>query len=127
MPLLCLFLIPGLDDVMKAKGQRVALYATLAWSATVQCIGAFTYDKSWNDRQIFVARLPSAAKPFSFLTEDEAQEFAAKNRGLFIGPYYCNIDFTYCRHRLWSFADNEILYYVKNFRVTRDRRARMTL
>jgi hypothetical protein len=127
MPLLCLFLIPALDEVMNIKGRRAAFYAALAWSVAVQCIGAFTYDKSWNDRQIFVARLPSVAKPFSFLTEEEAQDFAAKNKGLFIGPSYCNIDFTYCRHRLWSFADNEILYYVKNFRVTRDRRAWMTL
>jgi hypothetical protein len=127
MPLLCLFLIPVLDDVMKVKWQRLAFSVSLAWSAAVQFVGAFTYDKSWNDRQIFVARLPAVAKPYSFLTEEEAHAFVEKNNGSYIGPSYCNVDFTFCRHRLWSFADNEILYYVRNYRITRSRRARMTL
>jgi hypothetical protein len=127
IPLLCLFLIPGLEDVMTAPRKRAVYFAALAWCVFVQFVGAFTYDKSWNDRQIFVARLPAVAKPFAFLTEDEARAFVEKNKGQYIGPSYCNIDFTYCRHRLWSFADNEILYYAKNFRVTRARRARMTL
>jgi hypothetical protein len=109
MPLLCLFFIPVLDDVMRKKSTRFALWAALSWSVVVQFVGAFTYDKSWNDRVIFVARLPSVAAPFSFFTEEEARDFVAKNNGTFIGPSYCNIDLTFCRHRLWSIADSEIL------------------
>jgi hypothetical protein len=127
IPLLCLFLIPALDDILAVPRKRALYAAAFTWSIAVQVIGAFTYDKSWNDRQIFVARLPAVAKPISFLTEEEAQDFVAKNRGQYIGPSYCNIDFTYCRHRLWSVADNEILYYLRNFRITRSRRSRMTL
>ena len=127
IPLLCLFMIPVLDDVMKTKARRAAFAAALAWSVVVQFVGAFTYDKTWNDRQIFVARVPTAVKPFSFLTEREAREFVERRHAEYIGPSYCNIDFTYCRHRLWSVEDSEIIYYLTHFRAARALRLRMTL
>lgn len=127
MPLLCLFMVPALDEVFAKKTTRLAFYAALSWSIFVQFVGAFTYDKSWNDRVVYVARLPTEAKPFSFLTEKEAEDFVQKNHGTYIGPSYCNIDYTFCRHRLWSIADAEILYFIEEHRATRARRAPMTL
>lgn len=121
-PIIALCLAPVIDDVFRTKWQRAAFAAAFAWSVGVQFVGAFSYDKSWNDREIFVVRLPGARKPFAILNEPEARSFAKTNHGTYLGPSFCNIDYSYCRSRLWSVRDSMLIYYVTHFRQTRRER-----
>jgi hypothetical protein len=85
-------------------------------------IGAFAYDKVWNERVMYVTRLPDVAPPFILRTKAQAQALAKQPGGEYFGPTPCNVDFTFCRFRLWSWADSIIGYYVVNFREARKQR-----
>lgn len=122
VPYLVLFLLPVIEPLTRTPVRRAILGAALAWSVFVQGLGAMTYDRSWNLRLIFVARLARLPDPVSFLDEGEARGYAEAHDGTFIGPSLCDIDLPFCRHRLWSFADSMILYQFTHYAETRARR-----
>ena len=95
---------------------------TLLCLGCVVTIGAFAYDKSWNDREVFLVEFPGGVKPIIRFTEANAERLARARGGTHRGPIYCNIDWPECRRRLWSHEDSIIAYHISDFEVTRKRR-----
>jgi hypothetical protein len=93
-PLLALLCIPVLDEVLARRAWRLAFSLALAWSLIVQLAGAFLYTPwGWNARLL-----------------DANGTRADVDRPLY-------------RHRLWSFSDWQILYFLANADVARADRA----
>jgi hypothetical protein len=122
VPLLVVFIAPVIDWIWEAKTRRLVFSAALAWSCFVQFVGAFAYDKSWNERLMHVVLVPTSPKPSAHFTQAAAEALAQKTGGTYIGTTFCNIDLTYCRYRLWSIEDNIIGYYIARFREARRNR-----
>ncbi len=121
IPFLVLFIVPALEWIWVSRMRQGLFYTAIAWSCFVQLIGAFAYDKTWNDRQVFVVELPDS-RPLLRLSEANAIETARARGGKYTGPVWCNIDWRDCRRRLWSHEDNIIGYYISDFGTARKRR-----
>ncbi|HEY6557075.1 MAG TPA: hypothetical protein VI072_07365 [Polyangiaceae bacterium] len=121
MPFLALFMLPVLDDVLARPLSRVLYGALLAWSVFVQALGAFSYDRTWNERELFVVEF-AEGRTQALLTEPEARAVAKSDGGKYLGPSLCNIDFPWCRSRLWSWRDSIILYQIQRYNWTRANR-----
>lgn len=115
IPLLTIFLVPVIETVWKHKPILVPFAAALGWSVFVQVVGAYSYDKTWNDRILHVVRVPRVHQPFAAPTQAEAVQIAKLRGGAYVGPTRCDIDTVYCRHRLWSTEDNAIFYSLGRF------------
>jgi hypothetical protein len=122
VPYLSLGLLPIVEPLTKKGIRRAVSFALLGWSVFVQGLGAWSYDRYWNLRQIFVIRLPGAVDPVAFLDEDTAQRKATETGGTYLGPTSCDIDFSFCRHRLWSLEDNLIRFQIDYFAASRSKR-----
>jgi hypothetical protein len=122
VPLLVLFLVPALESIWESRAKKGLFITALVWSCLVQLVGAFAYDKSWNDREVFMVELPGGTKPVIRFTEANAEQLARTRGGTYRGPIYCNIDWPECRRRLWSHEDSIIAYHIADFGVTRKRR-----
>jgi hypothetical protein len=122
LPFLTLFLLPVLEAATATTARRAMFSVALVFSIFVQALGAFSYDKLWNERELFLVRLPDRDDPVTLLTEDRAREVARQHNGALVGSKYCNIDFPECRYRLWTVTDNLILYQLRNYRQARARR-----
>lgn len=125
VPYLTLFLVPVINELVETKARRALFAAALGWSAAVQAIGALSYDRLWNRRTLYVTRVPNSKKPVAFTEEDAARRFADSQNGRYLGPTICDIDFDFCRHRLWSIGDSVVLYQLTHFRESRSRRMPM--
>jgi hypothetical protein len=124
VPVLVLCLLPIIHSLTTGRLRPILFGLALAWATFVQFIGAFSYDKLWNERTLHVVQLPGVGKPQTFFDAELAQELAQDSGGTYLGPTKCNIDVIYCRYRLWSVKDSIILYYWKNFSEARTHRAR---
>ena len=125
VPYLVLSLLPIAENLTKTPARRMAFGALFAWSVFVQALGALTYDRSWNLRQLFVVRVPGVLEPIGLFSEPEARLYAEARQGSYLGPSFCDIDYPFCRFRLWSLKDNMILYQLDHFEETRSRRLPM--
>ena len=95
---------------------------TLAWSVFVQALGAMSYDKAgWNERAAHSVLLPGWNRRIVF-THDEAMRLVREHGGEYVGPHRCNMDYKFCRHRLWSIEDNQIWYYITHYTEAREKR-----
>jgi hypothetical protein len=122
VPYLSLGLLPIAGDLFSTKMRATATAAALAWSVFVQALGAMSYDRYWNLRRVFVIRVPTHIEALDYTDEEAAKSDAERYHGSYIGPSYCDIDYTFCRHRLWSLNDNLILYQSTHFTLSRDGR-----
>jgi hypothetical protein len=122
-PFLVLFIVPVLGRVMAKWELKALAGVALAWSIFVQALGAFSYDRTWNEREHFLVQFPTSDTPTPFLHEERAHELAEERGGKYLGPTLCNIDISYCRRRLWSWEDSIILYQITHFAETRARRS----
>jgi hypothetical protein len=122
MPLLTLFILPVLESATATTVRKAVFGVALVFSIFVQALGAFSYDKLWNERELFLVRLPNQPEPVTLLSEEKARAMARQHQGVLVGTKYCNIDFPECRDRLWSIRDNLILYQLENYRQARARR-----
>ena len=125
VPLLVVFMAPVIDEVTAGRVRMAAFGVLLSWSIFVQGLGAFSYDRSWNLRLVYMVRVPGKALPASFTTEEEAKRHAAETHGEILGWSHCDIDLRYCRPRLWSWTDNLIAYQIENFAKARAARLHM--
>ena len=114
VPLLIIFLVP----LVSAGMLRTALPATLffvflCWSIVVQAYGAWTFEPTaWNGRHIYVVEEPNGFER-NYLTHRESQIVAAEVQGS-IRIERANIDSPKYRHRLWSLADNPIIFMMRH-------------
>jgi hypothetical protein len=124
VPVLMLCLIPMFGWATAGRVRPAVLGVAVAWATFVQFVGAFTYDKFWNDRTLYVVQLPGNPRPQSFFDPEDAEAVAQDSNGTYLGPSKCNIDVVDCRYRLWSLRDNIIGYYLKHFNDARAHRPR---
>ncbi|HMJ10342.1 MAG TPA: hypothetical protein VK524_02995, partial [Polyangiaceae bacterium] len=124
VPVLMLCLIPMLSWALAGRVRPAVFGVAVAWAAFVQCIGAFTYDKMWNERTLYVVQPPDGGTPHAFYDAESAEELAQDSNGTYLGPTKCNVDVVYCRYRLWSLQDNIITYYLTHFSEARAHRPR---
>jgi hypothetical protein len=94
-PLVVLLCLPVLDWILDRGALRAAFAVAIGWSVLVQAVGAFAYSPpAWNARVID----PSGRQ--------------------------ANIDLPEYRHRLWSFRDWQIAYFLARFpQAAAERRA----
>jgi hypothetical protein len=122
MPLLALFIVPVLKAATATELRRAVFGVAFSFSVLVQALGAFSYDRTWNDRELFLVQVPGRIEPLALLSEDEARGVARDRGGRSIGSKLCNIDFPDCRYRLWSMEDSLIVYQLTHFGEARARR-----
>ncbi len=121
-PLLCLFLLPVLRPIWRSRVLQAIFAALIMWSFCVQVIGAFSYDKAgWNERMLHAVLLTGWERRM-VLTREEAMELIEEKGGKYLGVHYCNMDYPFCRHRLWSVRDTQIGYYATHFLEARAKR-----
>lgn len=124
VPFLSLFVAPVLDTIASRWFLRWAFGVTVGWSIAVQALGAWAYDKSWNERTIFLVQQPDGSTKRAYDDYYEAEALAQRTGGKIVKRYQCNVDVLRCRYRLWSLEDNILTYYVKNGQEARQRRWR---
>jgi hypothetical protein len=125
VPFLVLCLLPVVQYLTETLARRAVFSVAFAWSVFVQALGALSYDRYWNLRQLFVVRIPEISDPKGLFTEEEARAYADLHHGSYLGSSFCDIDFTYCRFRLWSLEDSIIYFQFTHFAETRARRLPM--
>ncbi|MBN1656532.1 MAG: glycosyltransferase family 39 protein [Deltaproteobacteria bacterium] len=122
VPLLMIFMIPVISVVVRNKLLLSIYSVTLAWSVFVQALGAMSYDKAgWNERLAYTVVLPGWDRRILF-DQDEAMRLVQEHGGEYVGTYGCNMDYQFCRHRLWSITDNQIWYYITHYSEARKKR-----
>ncbi len=116
MPLLAIMLVPAIDRLAARRIFDSIFALLLAWSIAVQFVGAFAFDVvGWNARlQEHAINMPPLSAPI-----DVADGGARAHPGSRVIKVRADIDRPRYRHRLWSFKDNQILYYIMNFRSCR--------
>ena len=122
VPFLMLFMAAVIDSLWARSVPRYLFAVAVGWSIAVQALGAFSYDKSWNERTYFVLEDPDGNRVRIADNAYEAQSIVQEIGGKFVGQYHCNVDVPRCRYRLWSMEESILLYYVKNFGHARRRR-----
>ena len=126
MILLALLSLPVIERVAASRKLQAACLLLFGYSFAVQVIGAFVYDVSgWNGRIVWEVVDPSTAERLSF---DDRQTAArtAQRLGGSIRRSELNVDAPEHRHRLWSWTDSPLVYYVTRVSAARERRKRTT-
>jgi hypothetical protein len=121
MPFLAVLLVPVFERLGNWRTARIACGLLLAWSVGVQVIGAFAYESvGWNARLAgFEVKLPGRAETLMVSDRAEVDRLLAANPGTQARERRLDIDSPDHRSRLWSVADNPILYYAANFAASR--------
>jgi len=84
-PLLAVLCVPALDRVLERRAWRIVFFAALAWSVLVQIVGVFAYTP------------------------------LAWNARVLDSGEHADVDAPQYRHRLWSFHDWQIAYFMRRF------------
>jgi hypothetical protein len=115
-PLLAIILVPVIDWLASRKIYASLFALLVAWSIAVQFVGAFAFDGvGWNARLVERAvNRPGRSAPIVV-----ADGTARANPNSRVIKVRADIDQPRYRHRLWSFTDNQILYYIINFQSCR--------
>ena len=123
MPLLAVFLIPVLDTIWKRKVLLSAFGTLLAWSVLVQVVGAFAYDvTSWNGMREYELSMPGRGQPVSVIGDAEAGRLVRAEGARVLRVHTMDVDRPEYRYRLWSVRDNQIFYFLRTFRESRERK-----
>ncbi len=124
-PILALLVVPAVPGILASRWRRIAFGALVAWSIAVQAIGAFAYDTSgWNARPAYEVQLGTSGT--LTVDEDEAARLVRDRGGRVVGREPMEIAQPRWRHRLWSFGDNQIAFYVTRFGPSRENRSRQS-
>jgi Flp pilus assembly protein TadD len=115
VPFLTLLLTPVVERILAAASLRRIFATMVCWSILVQAVGAFAFEfGGWNGRRVSRFVMPGDAEPTE--TDDPAEVFALRMRpGLLEDSVEQNIDLPRYRHRLWSWSDSQILFYLRHF------------
>jgi hypothetical protein len=118
MPLLAILLAPAIERVASRKIYGSIFALLLAWSIAIQFVGAFAFDGvGWNARiEEHTVNLSHRSAP---IVADGTTRANPNSRLIRVRA---DIDKPRYRHRLWSFKDNQILYYIMNFQFCRKNR-----
>jgi hypothetical protein len=126
MILLAFLSLPVIERITASRALQAACLLLFGYSLAVQAVGAFIYDVSgWNGRIVWEVTVPGTTERPSFDDAAEAEQ-CAQQRGGHIRRRALNIDAPEHRHRLWSWADSPLVYYVTKARASRERRKRTT-
>jgi hypothetical protein len=111
--------IPIVDSLWIKDWARWCCVPLLAWSITVQLLGAFAYDLyGWNNRAGYACVGPGP-DAVTFIADVDHLDTCSKLTGTRLLPVHANIDLALFRNRLWSWHDSQILYYLRNWEDTR--------
>jgi len=125
MPLLALLLIPVMERVFRRKPLAIVFGILLGWSAGVQVVGAYAYDLiGWNNKVSYELAFPGHSTHRRLSDEAEILQLIQKEGAKIVGKSTLDIDRPEYRHRLWSWSDSPIVYYLKNFAKARQTKQR---
>jgi len=125
MPLLAALLMPVVGWIFQSR-RRLTVFLVLGlWSVFAQVVGAFAYDlEGWNALKTYEILVEGEREPRLILDGEEARRLtdggAKLNRVI-----AKDVDRPEYRHRLWSIADNPIVYYTTHFRQARQAKREM--
>jgi hypothetical protein len=121
MPLLAVMLVPAMNWICRKKAALVTFLVLLAWSVTVQVLGAWAYNlETWNAPvSAFDVYLPGEFTPEVVADSDQVQRIAATRPVEYVNPITADIDKPQHRRRLWSLTDNQIRHLMASFTESR--------
>ena len=123
LPYCVLFALPTVELLRRSRMWQAVFSLLLLWSVFVHALGALSYDMDgWNARRGFVVQSARGGQPSYTVSRDEAEDLS-KLTGAHVQPAILNIDFLPHTSRLWSFADNQIGYYLTHFGQAREVRS----
>lgn len=119
--LLALFVAPVLDTVFRRRWILAISVVLIAWSVGVQVLGAFAYNlRDWNARVAgYAVQVPGTSDPEIVADLDIADRLIEKSGGRVVGVVRLDVNSPEHRHRLWSWRDQQIGYYLRNFAESR--------
>ena len=124
MPFFVLMLIPVVDRICRKKAVLAVFLVLLAWSAAMQVLGVLAFDMfGWNKRAMAKVYLADRSDPVLVSSKRELDDLARSHKIRRVEEFSMDIDEPPYRHRLWSLSDNQILFYLQNFREARDTKA----
>lgn len=108
---------------LAARRWRMAVVGVLTlWSFGVQVVGAYAYDvSSWDGRAAYDV-LDDSHEVRATFDDRASAERQAQAQGGQVKARSLNVDRPENRHRLWSWSDNPILFYVQNWGRVRQQR-----
>ena len=119
--LLALFVAPVVDDVFRRKWTLAIFMTLVAWSVGVQVLGAFAYNlRDWNARVAgYAVQVPGRQAPEIVADRPAADRLIESSGGRVAGVVRLDVNSLEHRHRLWSWRDQQIGYYLRNFAPSR--------
>jgi len=110
---------------MLTEKKSILFLLLLSWSAFVQFVGAFAYDiGGWENRTSIELKLKNTDKVF-VLGEYETQNLEINPDNIvYAKKHSYSIDRARYRHRLWSFNDSPIPFYIYFFTQARHAKIR---
>ena len=119
--LLTLFLAPVIHAVFRRRWILGVFVVLLAWSVGVQFLGAYAYNlRGWNARVAgYAIQVPGQADPVIVPDRDDADRMVRSTGGRVTGVVRLDVNSPEHRHRLWSWRDPQIGYYLRNFAESR--------
>jgi hypothetical protein len=120
--LLAFLALPIVERVRSVRFLKTSFLVLLFWSVGVQVIGAFAYDVGgWNSGLVYDVIPPGSQSRITFADRQAAVRHA-RERGGQVEQRMRDIDRREYRHRLWSFTDSPIPYYLGRFAEARQAR-----
>lgn len=122
--LLAFLAIPVVAVVAAKRWRLIVVRGLAVWSFGVQIVGAYAYDiSSWDGRVLYDVVDGAQEVRATFDTRAMAEQDVQAQGGQ-VRPRSLNIDRPENHHRLWSFTDNPILFYLRNWGQVREQRQR---
>ena len=126
-PLLAVLLVPVIDRLFERKAALAVGAALLAWSVAVQWVGVWSYnDQDWNSPEARIGKLvdvPGIEAPLEVYGPLELERMMAEHpHARVVGQLSSDIDLPKNRWRLWSLADNQLLYFLMHYRAGHENR-----
>lgn len=124
LPILILFVLPVMEDILRVRALGAIYALLLAWSVALQVLGVAAYDsQGWNNRRGIVARDAQGDIVATFVEPlDSAMAQRLQAAGRRLEEVEMDIDLPEFRHRLWSFKDSQIVFLITNFAECRNRK-----
>ena len=113
--LLVPFLAPVIDAVLRRRLLLGLFLPLLAWSIVVQAVGATAYNlRGWNGRHGYQL-VADDGRPHEYTFDPAVADAWAAAAGQRAEPISMDVDLPEFRHRLWSWRDSQIVYYLTHF------------
>lgn len=118
--MLILFLCVVINKIGDYSRIKYLVWAMLVWSVVVQFVGATACTNlMWNTREAYqVTKSNQEVEVVSNV--QRARDLMKQDPGARAETIGLNIDYPQYRHRLWSWSDSQILFYIQHYEKAKE-------